>query len=294
MCGRVVVARLGYGRYMLRTAVCTLGKGIQMDGLRVVTVDQASILILEEITTEIRETLHSRLAEYCYGRVQAEEDPDYYSFALTVEEFFKLYDSKPDQTRLGIAGELIVHLLVPHGHERLVSAALYLNKEESSIKKGFDLTFMDESDGGLWYGEVKAGRVNTSQTADGKVRDLINDAELGLHKMFTSDVRRKRWDAAILDANATLQSEQADSVKKLLRADFNAAQSGNSVKVRALLCAVVMHKMDLSEIDGDTGKALITSVSGRGRFEEIRLLLIQQSDLEDLVELLRESIGATA
>lgn len=263
-----------------------------MDGLRVVAVADASILILEQVTEETQQTLNARLVEYCYGRVQAAEDPDYYSFDLTIEEFFKLYDSKNDETKLGIAGELIVHLLVPHGHERLVSAALYLNKEESSIKKGFDLTFIDESDGGLWYGEVKAGRVNDAQTADTKARDLISTAELGLNKMFTTDVRKKRWDAAALDANATLQSADADSVKKLLRADFKTAKSGASVKVRALLCAVVMHKMDLSEIDSETGKALIASVTGRGRFDDLRLLLIQQSDLEDLVGVLRQSHGA--
>lgn len=261
-----------------------------MDGVRTVTVDDASILVLEEVTQEIRDVLNARLVEYCYGRVNAAEDPDYYSFDTTIEEFFKLYDTKSDETRLGIAGELIVHLLVPNGHERLVSAALYLNKEESAIKKGFDLTFYDDHDGGLWYGEVKAGRVNDSQTADSKVRDLIGVAERSLHDMFTSDVRKKRWDAAQLDADAVLESTQAKTVKKLLRADFKTVNGGGTAKVRALLCGVVMHKLDLSEIDAATGKALIANVTGRGRFADLRLLLIQQSDLEDLVDVLRTLI----
>lgn len=264
-----------------------------MDGVRVVAVDDASILVLEEITQEIRDTLNARLVGYCYGRVKAAEDADYYSLDTTIDEFFKLYDTKSDETRLGIAGELVVHLLVPHGHERLVSAALYLNKEESAIKKGFDLTFYDGDDGGLWYGEVKAGRVNDSQTADSKVRDLIGIAERSLHDMFTSDVRKKRWDSAQLDADATLQSKQARSVKQLLRADFMTVHGGGTAKVRALLCGVVMHKLDLSEIDAETGKTLIENVTGRGRFADLRVLLIQQSDLEDLVDVLRASVGAS-
>ncbi|GAB3619069.1 hypothetical protein GCM10027417_03290 [Glutamicibacter endophyticus] len=264
----------------------------RMDGVRVVTVDDASILVLEEVTQEIKDTLNTRLVEYCYGRVKTAEDPDYYSLDTTLDEFFKLYDTKSETTQLGIAGELIVHLLVPHGHEQLVSAALYLNKEERAIKKGFDLTFYDEHDGGLWYGEVKAGKVSVTQTADSKVRDLIGVAERSLHDMFTSDVRKKRWDAALLDADATLQSAQASSVKKLLRTDFKTVNGGGTAKVRALLCGVVMRDLMLDEIDPETGKALIESVKRRERFADLRLLLIQQSDLEDLIEVLRASIGA--
>lgn len=263
-----------------------------LDGLRVVTVADASILILERVTDEIKEALVSRLVEYCYGSVLAGEDPDYYSFDLTIEEFFKLYDAKSDDSKLGLAGELVVHLLLPHGHHRLVSACVYFNKEEHNVKKGFDLTFRDQGDGGLWYGEVKSGRVNDLQTADTKVRRLIGDAELGLHKMFTVDVRKKRWDAAILDADAALHGSDASSVKQLLRADFKAVNGGAPAKIRALLCAVVMHPLGLSEIALATGQELIKSVSGRKRFDELRLLLIQQSDLEDLIGILRGSVEA--
>ncbi len=265
-----------------------------MDGIRIVAVADASILIFERVTDEIEQALRSRLADYCYGRVQAGEDPDYYSFDLTVEEFFKLYDSKADTAQLGLAGELIVHLLLPHGHDRLVSACIYLNKEERNVKKGFDLTFRDQQDGGLWYGEVKSGRVKESQTADKKVRELINTAENGLHAMFTSDVRRKRWDAAILDADSALQTSEASSVKKLLRADFKTLNGGSAPKVRAVLCAVVMHPFNLSEIDAGTGEELIKSVTGRERFDGLRLLLIQQSQLEDLIGVLRKSLKDVA
>ncbi|WP_141896993.1 hypothetical protein [Paramicrobacterium agarici] len=241
------------------------------------------------MSDEIKQALEERLAAYCYGRVRADEDPDYYSFELTVAEFFRLYDNKPDKTKLGLAGELVVHLLLPHGHDHLESACLYLNKEEHNVKKGFDLTFRDRNDGGLWYGEVKSGRVTGAQTADDKARERIGEAERGLDAMFTSNVERKRWDAAILDAEAALSGPSAASVKDLLRADFKTINQGSPAKVRALLCAVVMHPFDLSEIDAGSGQTLIDGVKSRGRFEDIRILLIQQSDLELLIEVLRAS-----
>lgn len=135
-----------------------------MDGVRVVAVDDASILVLEEVTQEIKDTLKKRLVEYCYGRVKAAEDPDYYSLDTTLEEFFKLYDTKSEETQLDIAGELVVHLLVPHGHEQLMSAALCLNNEERAIKRGFDPTFYDDHHDGLWRGEVKSGKYLTFST----------------------------------------------------------------------------------------------------------------------------------
>lgn len=265
-----------------------------MNGLRSIIIGDASILLLDRVTDEVRQALRSRLADYCYGRVRAGEDPVYYSFDLTIREFFRLYDTKPDAIKLGLAGELIVHLLASHGHDRLVSACVYLNKEEHSVKKGFDLTFRDEIDSGIWYGEVKSGRLNDLQTADSKVHDLIGDAELGLNAMFTSAVEKKRWDAAISDADMALQTSEASTVKKLLRADFKTIDGGSPVKVRALLCAVVMHPFDRSEISEATGAALLASVSGRGRFNALRLLLLQQSDLEVLVEDLRSSLKVVA
>lgn len=265
-----------------------------LNGLRTLALGDASIIFLEAVTDEIKSALEERLAEYCYGRVHVDEAPDYYSFESTVSQFFRLYDTKPDHTKLGLAGELVVHLLLPHGHDRLESACLYLNKEEHNVKKGFDLTFRDREDGGLWYGEVKSGRVANNETVDDKVRERIGEAERGLNAMFTSGVEKKRWDAAVLDADATLRGTKASSVKNLLRADFTTISQGSSAKVRALLCAVVMHPFDMSEIGAASGQILIDGVKLRGRFEEVRILLVQQSDLEFLVKVLRDSLEAAA
>lgn len=265
-----------------------------MNGLRTLVVGDASIIVLEFVSDEIRQALEDRLAEYCYGRVRIDEDPDYYSFELTVAEFFRLYDTKPDKAKLGLAGELVVHLLLPHGHHHLESACLYFNKEEHNVKKGFDLTFRDQNDGGLWYGEVKSGRVADAETADDKARERIGEAERGLNAMFTSNVEKKRWDAAIHDADAALRESSATSVKDLLRTDFKTINHGAPAKVRALLCAVVMHPFDSSEIDVALGQTLIDGVKSRGRFEDVRIMLIQQSDLELLVEVLRASLEEEA
>lgn len=124
-----------------------------MDGLRIVTVDDASNLVLEMLTQRSEGTLDARLVEYSHKRTEADEDPDCYSLDTTIEELVQLHDTKGEMTQLGIDGELVAHLLLPQGHEKLLSAAIFLNKKERAI------TFHDDHDGSLWCwvrGQIRA------------------------------------------------------------------------------------------------------------------------------------------
>lgn len=262
-----------------------------MDGLRKLAIGDSSVIVLESVTDDIKQTLREQFANYCYGRVRAGESPDYYSFELTVEQFFRLYDTKAHSTRMGLAGELVVHLLLSDGHENLESACVYLNKEEHSVKKGFDLTFLDREDGDIWYGEVKSGDVSDGSNANEKAWERIGEAERSLEQMFTTNIEKKRWDAAQFDADSALRKKRANKVKDLLRTDFMEIHRGATKKVRALLCAVVMHPFESSQIDAETGAAILERVRGRGRFRDVRLFLIQQSDLGALVRVLREALS---
>lgn len=264
-----------------------------MNGLKKLSIGNSSVIVLESVTDEIKQTLKERLSDYCYGRVQSGESADYYSFENTVEEFFRLYDTKPRNARVGLAGELMIHLLLPHGHASLDSACVFLNKEEYAVKKGFDLTFYDRVQNEIWYGEVKSGDVAQGSDANAKARERIGEAERSLEKMFTTDIERKRWDAAVTDASLALESNDANKVKDLLRTDFTEIRKDADKKVQALLCAVVMHPIDISEIDAMTGEDILSGVLSRKRYKDVRLLLVQQSDLETIVSVLRSSLSGS-
>jgi hypothetical protein len=135
-----------------------LSKVVYVDlvqGITVVTTGESVAILVHELSDELKTLVRDRLAGICYGSADIVDDPEYYSFEKTVEEFLKRYDTKPDTTKIGMAGELIIHSLMPEHHVDLVNTSILFNKEERSIKKGFDLTFTTSSMDELWYGERK-------------------------------------------------------------------------------------------------------------------------------------------
>lgn len=79
---------------------------------------QWAVVLVDEISDELKSELRDQLATYCFGSIAAEEDADYYSFERTIAELLVRYEAKPLATRVGMAGELLVHVLVPRTHRR--------------------------------------------------------------------------------------------------------------------------------------------------------------------------------
>jgi hypothetical protein len=244
--------------------------------------------VLESLSDEFNDHLQSVLASFCYGAQTAGEDAEYYSVSRTIEEFFRRYDSKPIRTRIGMAGELVVHLFMPHAHPDLLSAAVFFNKEERSIKKGFDLTFRSAVHGDVWYGEVKSGEASGGQTADEKAKDLLETASSDLKGKLGPKATQSHWDSAIVDAGLTLASGQAATMKRLLRSDHQALRAGKAIVKRAVLAATVMHPCDHCRVSEAAATWFAAAARTAERFSEVRVLVVQQPELETVIAQLRE------
>lgn len=265
-----------------------------MDGINVVSTGDAAVLILEDVSDELKELLRNRLAAFCYGAAEVAPDADYYSFEATVTEFMLRYDKKAPTTKVGMIGELVVHVLVEGAHPTLSSSAVYFNKEERSIKKGFDLTFHEASKQSLWYGEVKSGEVVDGQSADEKSEALLKIAAADIAGKLNGDVRRSRWDTAIIDAGLTLGASEATTVKALLRSDSKQIVKGNKITTNVLLAAVVLHELDHCVVTEVPTVAAVKTIMKSGRFDATRALVIQQAALETIVSFLRTELAARA
>lgn len=262
-----------------------------MEGIRHDVAGETALSVVEMISDEFRSHLQERLAAFCFGAAQASEDAEYYSFEKTISEFLARYEKKPNATKLGMAGELIVHVLMPHTHPTLSSSAVFLNKEERSIKKGFDLTFHSADGKGIWYGEVKSGEVGPNQNADQKSATLLKIAANDIADKLGPGAQRSRWDSAIVDAGLTLESSHAKTAKALLRSDVGAATAGDAYTKNVVLGAAVMHELDHCQI---SQHGVVTAVSGlntSGRFSSMYVLVIQQQEVEAVISFLREVIA---
>lgn len=253
-------------------------------------------VVVHELSDELRALVRDRLAEICYGSAEILEDPEYYSFENTVEEFFKRYDKKPLTTKLGMAGELIVHSLMPEHHADLLNTSIFFNKEERSIKKGFDLTFTTLSMDELWYGEVKSGALSTQrrdrgvQSASSKLGQLVATAAGDIHGKLTKQRNRSWWDSAMTDAAKVLQTDDAKSIKKLLRAHAGVEAAGDA-GFNVLLGAVVMHESVLDKITLEASIQAAEKVTASQKFHRVKLLIVQQETAELLIEFIRTSLG---
>lgn len=259
-----------------------------MEGIDVEEVQSATVVVLREISDDLRAHIRERLADYCYGTVEVSENSAFYSFENTVGEFLERYDPKPSATKIGMAGELIVHILMPLLHPDLTPAAIYFNKEERSIKKGFDLTFLDSDDATIWYGEVKSGEVKKESCADDKAADLVDTAATSIFSMLEDVTQLSRWSAALVDTRLTLEGGHAKSARDLLRSDSDAVRTGSTIDKRVVLVGTVIHELGHCIVTSDRTERIVGKIAQSARFAGSRILVIQQDALESVIEHLRE------
>lgn len=263
----------------------------RMQGVEALSHDGINMLLVREFSDELKQRLADRFCALCYGAKNADDLPDYYSLARTAREFLVRYDPKSDETKLGMIGELLTHLLVDVAEPGLSSFGIFFNKEERSIKKGFDLTFISD-DNDIWYAEVKSGRP-AGVTAGTKAQALVTLAADDLKDKLTAKHRRSLWDAAMFDAHQLIDEASNISVRMLLAEDAIEVVEGDGKKLRGLIVAVVLHPLASGELSAGDAKAIADALSQRRKsFLKLSVVVIQKSTIERVVDYLRHELAA--
>jgi hypothetical protein len=257
-----------------------------IDGVVVVGDAATSVVVVTDLTDDLKSYIRDHLSHLCYGANFVDGSPDYYSFSRTVGEFLERFDKKPDTTKVGMIGELLTHLLAPEIYPDLDTVSLFFNKEERSIKKGFDLTFYSDDETGVWYAEVKSGHVQSGHPAD-KVIQLLRTAASDLRDKLAAPTRRSLWDAAQIDALAVLGAESSN-VRQVLQQDEQAAVGGAAWNRLGVLVAAVFHPISIAAIEHADLLLRLGTDSFDPSFDGLRLMAIQKSTLDKVVEFLRE------
>ena len=261
-----------------------------MQGVEVAGVDPLCVIVVQDLTDELRRHIMAHLSAICYGDQLVVEDAGFYSFTRTVREFLTRFDSKPEKTQLGMVGELLIHVVAPMAYGDMMVASIYLNKEERSIKKGFDLTFATSDWSAVWYAEVKSGRIGDG-TAEAKVKKLLRTAAKDLTEKLDAANRRSLWDTAILDAGVTLSAPDAKTVKDILRDDAIAVEAGAPWQKHGLVAAALFHPIGSACISHDGLADVVDGLDPDKRFASLRVIAVQKSTLEKVIQFLRDSAG---
>ena len=230
-------------------------------------------IIVNDTRKEIEEKMKQLLTIICYGKENV--DLGIVNFKETIEELNKRIASKTNNQKAGMIGELLFHLKSYEYLKEYTHISVYLNREERSVKKGFDvLLFKDDC---VWYSEVKsrenADREDVTEAHKAKLNEAISD----IKGKFKGD-NKNYWLSAKTNIVNIEEKDLKKAIAQILSKDIN--EDKNVIGVS------VVFKKDAENICKDTIKQVIDEESSN--FENIIAVCITHDDYNKIVDMLKE------
>lgn len=253
-----------------------------------------------DLTDNIKKCIKESLSDICYGEIHVNENDDLIDYEYTLEEFFERYNSKSDKQKKGIIGELLTHITFIYFLKDFKTTSVLFNKEEKSMRKGFDLIMYDINHKNMWYTEVKSGECCVDKTkCIYEVRKCDNKTKekgVALLKIAESDIldrisnkSKAIWNSALIDVNLTQESNARQYIRSLLKEDSKNIELNNSKESNVILVSMLFEekgKYSLSDVQ-DYYNELIN----RNIFKKVILIAIQKDTYFAVENFLRSEFG---
>lgn len=257
-------------------------------GITTENTDLATICRVELFTDELKSEIRNRLAAICHGKDKVAAGSLVASYRETLKEFLKRYTNKCENTRKGMVGELLAHILLLKAFPEYEPANPYFNMEESSIKKGFDVIIFDKDCDELKIVEVKSGGAGASN-ADTANQALLNSAKNDLNGRL-NDNKTHIWINAINGAKLALGGGKIkDEINNILEGCYIEASNDtqNSANKSVILVSVLYKEVnDPISINITHNKA--EKIIKERLFKETTVFSIQKETWEQVVSFLEE------
>jgi len=237
---------------------------------------------------ELKQIIREQLQGIWSGFAESDSLPEFYSYKETLTSFLDRYNPKSEETKKGMIGELLSHILLSYQDNDLTSLSILKNKEEKSIKKGFDIIYCQLEENKLWYSEVKSGRSETgmdSSTVYNRV--LLNRAKTGISAMI-AERRNSLWESALIDVSLVIkESEGRLNLKQLLSND--APNINPNQKKNVILISALYHNL-IDEIDEINVSDFFEDTANEDIFEDVIIISIQKNTFETVANFLSNEI----
>ncbi|MFC5471580.1 Hachiman antiphage defense system protein HamA [Cohnella suwonensis] len=259
-------------------------------GIRFQRRNEFAICHIDHLSNEIKEVIRNQLSAVCYGLSKAASVRKTYNYKNTLKEFLKRYDSKSSDTKLGMIGELLTHILIFQFFTEFNAVSPYFNLEERSIKKGFDVILYSRGKKELWITEVKSGERHQNKNAGETIITLLGTAKRDLEKRLNEN-EVTFWENAINGATTALanKKDMKDAVMDILGeigdevAEERAKSTDKNVILVASLFASLTDEIKEYEVNNFTGK-----LSKDKPFKNVIVFSIQKATYQNVVDFLRE------
>ena len=262
----------------------------KLDGVTYKKENKYSLFWVEDFSEDIKEAIREQLALICHGVDNVNTGRRTYNYKNTVKEFLKRYETKPDNIKIGMIGELLVHLIFQNFFDEYKSVTPYFNMEERSIKKGYDAVLTETDSPILWIIEVKSGELHSNKTSDQTIVDLIGTAKKDLDVRLNQD-NISLWMEAVNGAKISFDSNDVmkEAVLDILMDWSDDATDGvyTSEDKNVILTGVLFS--DLGDfITADNLRQKQNRIERTGEFSQVHVLGIQKETYAKVYQFLRE------
>lgn len=262
----------------------------ELDGITYQKTNKYSIFWIENFSEDIKGAIREQLALICHGIDNVNTGRRTYNYKNTVKEFLKRYETKPVNIKIGMLGELLVHLIFQNYFDEYKSVTPYFNMEERSIKKGYDAVLTEIDSPILWIIEVKSGELHLNKTSNQTIADLIGTAKNDLDVRLNQD-NVSLWMEAVNGAKISFDSNDVmkGAVVDILLDWSDDATDGvyTSEDKNVILSGVLFS--DLSDsITAQNLQYKQNCIESAGEFSQVYVLGIQKETYEKVYQFLRE------
>lgn len=242
--------------------------------------------IIEEFSDELKQIIRENLTKICFGEQRAMLSSQ--SYSLTLKKFILRYNEKNENTKKGMIGEFILHILLEHEQNYNICSPFF-NMEEQSIRKGFDIIVFNKKHKSMWLVEVKSGEVGTSNNSVDKViENRLGDALNSIAEQIHSSSSNAVWDNAI---NSVLCAKKEGDEKKQLLNILNGIQeiydaSFLEEELNLILTSVCFHPTN-SRFDNNTVRNFYCKTIDETKFNGIICIAIQKSTYQAIYSFIK-------
>lgn len=242
------------------------------------------ICYIEDFSDDLKRKIREMLNSIWHGKVDSQERMQF-NYKNTLKRFLERYNTKADDTKKGMIGELLTHILIPN-YIKFEAISIMKNKEENSIRKGFDIVYCD-NDNSIWYCEVKSGGdINDTEDINEKNKQLLRKAKADIQNN-TMGNRATLWESVLIDINSTIfKSDRRVDIKKLL--DEHHPDAENRNMSRNVILSSVLYKNIESRICPDILKTYKNNIDTENIFVGLIIFSIQKTTYKKIENFLIE------
>lgn len=261
-------------------------------GVTIEKEENYALCRVEAFTPELQKKIRDELSAIALGAAEVAALPEYNNYRTTLREFLVRYNSKAEDTQKGMIGELLSHILIPELFQNLTSLSVLLNKEEQSIKKGFDIIYCDIPQSALWYSEVKSGHKAEKDSSEKANHTLVKRAYADLKEKF-GEGRASLWRSALIDVSLTLDASMAANAKKLLSNDSPLVSPSISTDKNAILISV-LYEPPSNCYTLNSLKVILDELLAKNEFKSLIVFSIQKETFQKIANFLEAEVAAHA